>query len=134
MEHRGRNNGNPFNRRDSRDRKDKRRNRNQRNKEERKPLEAKVEKKPVRVDYDAMTKKYKEKYDAIAEASKGYNYAIFDHIGTAMLVVKNDKGLHKGQCVFAYKHPIQDVMLVRTNDGRMFVTPSSNLKRLSFKQ
>lgn len=133
MENKERNNNRPFNRRDGRDRKDKRRDRNQRNKEERKPLEAKAEKKPVKVDYNAVAKKYKEKYDAMAEASKGYNYAIFDHIGVAMLVVKNDKGLHKGQCVFAYKHPIQDVMLVRTNDGRTFVTSSSNLKRLSFK-
>ena len=133
MEHKGRNNSRPFKERDGRDRKDKRRNRNQRDKQERKPLEAKAEKKPVKVDYDAVAKKYKEKYDAMAEASKGYNYAIFDHIGAAMLVVKNDKGLHKGQCVFAYKHPIQDIMLVKTNDGRTFVTPSSNLKRLSFK-
>lgn len=133
MEYRGQNNSRPFKRRDGRDRKDKRRNRNQRNKEERKPLEAKTEKKPVKVDYDAIAKKYKEKYDAMAEAGKGYNYAIFDRIGVAMLVVRNDKGLHKGQCVFAYKHPIQDVMLVKTNDGRMFVTSSSNLKRLSFK-
>lgn len=133
MEYKERNNSRPFKGRDGRDRKDKRRNRNQRNKEERKPLEAKAEKKPVKVDYDAIAKKYKEKYDAMAEANKGYNYAIFDHIGVSMLVVKNDKGLHKGQCVLAYKHPIQDVMLVRTNDGRTFVTPSSNLKRLSFK-
>ena len=133
MEPRGQNNGRSFKGRDGRDRKDKRRNRNQRNKEKRKPLEAKAEKKPVKVDYDAVAKKYKEEYDAMAEASKGYNYAIFDHVGVAMLVVKNDKDLHKGQCVFAYKHPIQDVMLVRTNDGRTFVTPSSNLKRLSFK-
>lgn len=133
MEYKGQNNGRPFNGRDGRDRKDKRRNRNQRDKQERKPLEAKAEKKPVKVDYDAVAKKYKEKYDAMAEASKGYNYTIFDRIGVAMLVVKNDKDLHKGQCVFAYKHPIQDVMLVRTNDGRTFVTSSSNLKRLSFK-
>lgn len=132
MEYRGQNNSRPFKGRDGRDRKE-RRNRNQRNKEERKPLEAKTEKKPVKVDYDAIAKKYKEKYDAMAEAGKGYNYAIFDRIGVAMLVVRNDKGLHKGQCVFAYKHPIQDVMLVKTNDGRMFVTSSSNLKRLSFK-
>ena len=133
MEYKGQNNGRAFKERDDRDRKDKRRNRNQRNKEERKPLKAKAEKKPVKVDYDAMAKKYKEKYDAMAEASKGYNYAIFDRIGVAMLVVRNDKDLHKGQCVLAYKHPIQDVMLVRTNDGRTFVTSSSNLKRLSFK-
>lgn len=133
MEYKERNNSRPFKGRDGRDRKDKRRNRNQRNKEEREPLEAKAEKKPVKVDYDAIAKKYKEKYDAMAEANKGYNYAIFDRIGVAMLVVRNDKDLHKGQCVLAYKHPIQDVMLVRTNDGRTFVTPSSNLKRLSFK-
>ena len=100
MEYKGQNNSRPFKGRDGRDRKDKRRNRNQRNKEERKPLEVKAEKKPVKIDYDAVAKKYKEKYDAMAEASNGYNY---------------------------------DVMLVRTNDGRTFVTPSSNLKRLSFK-
>lgn len=133
MEYKGRNNGRPFKGRDDRDRKDGKRDRNRRGKDSVKPLEAKVERTPVKVDYDAVAKKYKEKYDAMTEAGKGYNYAIFDHVGVAMLVVKNDKGLHKGQCVFAYKHPIQDVMLVRTNDGRMFVTPSSNLKRLSFR-
>lgn len=133
MEYKGRNNGRPFKGRDDRDRKGGKRDRNRRDKDGVKPLEAKAGRTPAKVDYDAMAKKYKEKYDAMAEAGKGYNYAIFDHVGAAMLVVKNDKGLHKGQCVFAYKHPIQDVMLVRTNDGRMFVTPSSNLKRLSFK-
>lgn len=133
MEYKGRNNGRPFKGRDDRSRKGGKRDRNRRDKNDMKPLEAKAERTPVKVDYDAVAKKYKEKYDAMAEAGKGYNYAIFDHIGVAMLVVRNDKDLHKGQCVFAYKHPIQDVMLVRTNDGRMFVTPSSNLKRLSFK-
>lgn len=133
MEYKGRNNGRPFKGRDDRGRKGGKRDRNRRDKNDMKPLEAKAERTPVKVDYDAVAKKYKEKYDAMAEAGKGYNYAIFDHVGVAMLVVSNDKDLHKGQCVFAYKHPIQDVMLVRTNDGRMFVTPSSNLKRLSFK-